>query len=74
MKCSRCGNTSNFDIFFDQLFKVQLQDKKLEYVKEAGSDFAQIYPVFCERCGDMDVEFNYKELEAIRKRIKVKER
>lgn len=72
MKCSKCNNTSNFSIFFDQLFEVQYQGKKLKEAKEAESDFPQIYPVICGECGDVDVEFNYKELEEIKRRIKTK--
>lgn len=69
MKCLKCGNTSDFNIFFDHLFKAQFQNVKLVKVKEAGSDFAQIYPVFCGGCGDMDIEFDYRELEKIRREI-----
>lgn len=69
MKCPKCANTSDFNVFFDQLFKVQFQGEKLDSVKESGSDFAQIYPVFCGRCGDMDIEFDHKELEKIRREI-----
>jgi len=56
------------------LFKVQFQNKRLIGVKEGKSDFAQIYPVFCGVCGSMDVEFNYKELEEVRRRIKTKKK
>lgn len=69
MKCSKCGNTSNFNIFFDRLFETVFKNKKISSVKEVGSDFAQIYPVFCSNCGDMGVEFNHKELREIAKRI-----
>ncbi len=70
MNCPKCGNKSNFNIFFDQLFEVEFKNKALSSVKEIDSDFAQIYPAFCSKCGSMDVVFSHQELERIAKRLK----
>jgi len=72
MRCLKCNNTKDFIVFGNQNLRVKFNKEGLKKIKKENFSITDIYPVICGKCESEEVDFNYREIEKIKRKIKFK--
>lgn len=68
MRCLKCDNKKYFTFFFNQNFKVKFNTEKITKIKKEKLILSDVYPIVCNKCESMEVDFEYSKLNKIIKR------
>jgi uncharacterized CHY-type Zn-finger protein len=71
MKCLKCHNTKNFIVFCNQNFILEFDNHNFKKIKKKSFNISDIYPIICGKCESEEVDFNYKEIKKISRRIRL---